>query len=148
MQEEASCNRQPAPIRHPQPLSQGLRPCQLPLHRGAKPREGRGLGMQQKPSYESANGGFRGAFRLWYKGPPAAFLSTFRRWKVDAVLRARRRGTAPTPHSRRASEHTDCKFSPSVACGDSSLVRGRQDGGRAAHQKSRPVCLTKRRIWL
>ena len=24
-----------------------------------------------------------GAFRLWYKGPPAAFLSTFRRWKVD-----------------------------------------------------------------
>ena len=27
--------------------------------------------------------GFRGAFRPWYKGPPAAFLSTFRRWKVD-----------------------------------------------------------------
>ena len=27
--------------------------------------------------------GFRGAFRLWYKGPPAAFVSTFRRWKVD-----------------------------------------------------------------
>ena len=24
------------------------------------------------------------------------------------------------------SEHTDCKFSPSVACGDSSLVRGSQ----------------------
>ena len=32
----------------------------------------------------------------------------------------------PMPHSRRASEHTDCKFSPSVACGDSSLVRGSQ----------------------
>ena len=132
--------------------------------------------MQQKPSSESANGGFRGAFRFprktgfagspgnsidfrqmncrksdagtrrrGYKGPPAAFLSTFRRWKVDAVLRARRRGTSPTPHSRRASEHTDCKFSPSVACGDSSLVRGSQAcGGRAAHQKNRPVCLTKR----
>ena len=34
----------------------------------------------------------RGAFRPWYKGPPAAFLSTFRRWKVDFALRAYRRG--------------------------------------------------------
>ena len=47
--------------------------------------------------------GGRGAFRLWYKGPPAAFLSTFRRWKVDAVLRARRRGTFP----RRAGAKRD-----------------------------------------
>ena len=31
MQEEASCNRQPAPIRHPQPLSQGLSALPAPL---------------------------------------------------------------------------------------------------------------------
>ena len=43
VQEKMSCNRQPVPIRHLQPLSQGLRPCQLPLHRGAKPRGGRKL---------------------------------------------------------------------------------------------------------
>ena len=36
VQEKVACYRKPAPIRHPQPLSQGLRPCQLPLHRGAK----------------------------------------------------------------------------------------------------------------
>ena len=41
VQEKAACNRLPAPIRKPQPLSQGLRPCQLPLHSGAKPRGGR-----------------------------------------------------------------------------------------------------------
>ena len=39
--------------------------------------------------------GVRGAFRPWYKGPPAAFLSTFRRWKVDFALRACRRGRFP-----------------------------------------------------
>ena len=43
VQEKVTCDRKPAPIRHPQPLSQGLRPCQLPLHRGAKPCGGRGL---------------------------------------------------------------------------------------------------------
>ena len=43
VQEKVACNRLPAPIRRPQPLSQGLRPCQLPLHRGAKPCGGRGL---------------------------------------------------------------------------------------------------------
>ena len=31
VQEKEACNRLPAPIRHPQPLSQGLRPCQLPF---------------------------------------------------------------------------------------------------------------------
>ncbi len=31
VQEKAACNRQLAPIRHLQPLSQGLRPCQLPF---------------------------------------------------------------------------------------------------------------------
>ena len=31
VQEKVSCNRNPVPIRHPQPLSQGLRPCQLPF---------------------------------------------------------------------------------------------------------------------
>ena len=31
VQEKAACNRQPVPIRYPQPLSQGLRPCQLPF---------------------------------------------------------------------------------------------------------------------
>ena len=60
-----------------------------------KPRGRRGAVVQEKASSERANGGLRGAFRLWYKGPPAAFLSTFRRWKVDAVLRARRRGSLP-----------------------------------------------------
>ena len=43
VQEKVSCNRNPVPIRNPQPLSQGLRPCQLPLHRGAKPCGGRKL---------------------------------------------------------------------------------------------------------
>ena len=38
VQEEVTCYRQPVPARYPQPLSQGLWPCQLPLHRGAKPR--------------------------------------------------------------------------------------------------------------
>jgi len=120
-QEKAACNRQLVPIRYLQPLSQGLRPCQLPLHRGAKPCGGRGLarsrnhplcartggpggisplvqrppgrrgaGVQEKTSSKRANGGFRGAFRLWYKGPPAAFLSTFRRWKVDECPAAKR----------------------------------------------------------
>ena len=36
VQEKAACNRLPAPIRNPQPLSRLRR--QLPLHRGAKPR--------------------------------------------------------------------------------------------------------------
>ena len=36
VQEKADCNRQPVPIRYPQPLSRLRR--QLPLHRGAKPR--------------------------------------------------------------------------------------------------------------
>ena len=40
VQEKLSFNRQPAPIRRLQPLSQTLRVCQLPLHRGAKPRGG------------------------------------------------------------------------------------------------------------
>ena len=31
VQEEVACNRQPVPARYPQPLSQGLRPCQLPF---------------------------------------------------------------------------------------------------------------------
>ena len=46
-------------------------------------RGSQGAGVQEKTSSKRANGGFRGAFRPWYKGPPAAFLSTFRRWKVD-----------------------------------------------------------------
>ena len=41
VQEKAACDRMPVPTRNPQPLSQGLRPCQLPLHRGAKPSGGR-----------------------------------------------------------------------------------------------------------
>ena len=54
-------------------------------------------------------------------------------------------------------EYAGCEFSPSVACGDSSLVRGSQApggrrfpaegakpcGGQPAHQKSRPVILDK-----
>ena len=48
-----------------------------------KHRGRRGAEVQEKDSSKWANGGFRGAFRPWYKGPPAAFLSTFRRWKVD-----------------------------------------------------------------
>ena len=43
VQGNVSCNRLPVPTRCPQPLSQTLRVCQLPLHRGAKPRGGRGL---------------------------------------------------------------------------------------------------------
>ena len=31
VQKKVPCNRKPVPIRHPQPLSQGLRPCQLPF---------------------------------------------------------------------------------------------------------------------
>ena len=58
----------------------------------AKPRGRRGAGVQQKASSEGANGGFRGAFRPWYRGPPAAFLSTFRRWKVDACPAAKAAG--------------------------------------------------------
>ena len=38
VQEKVAWYRNPAPARYPQPLSQGLWPCQLPLHRGAKPR--------------------------------------------------------------------------------------------------------------
>ena len=37
VQEEVVWYRKPVPTRYPQPLSQGLWPCQLPLHRGAKP---------------------------------------------------------------------------------------------------------------
>ena len=68
-------------------------PC-LPLHRGAKPCGDGGLACSRNHPLCARTGG-PGAFRLWYQGPPAAFLSTFRRWKVDAVLRARRRGTFP-----------------------------------------------------
>ena len=42
VQEKVTCSRQPVPIRHLQPLSQTLRVCQLPLHRGAKPSGGLG----------------------------------------------------------------------------------------------------------
>ena len=41
VQEKVICNHQLIPTRYPQPLSQTLRVCQLPLHRGAKPRGGR-----------------------------------------------------------------------------------------------------------
>ena len=37
VQEKVTCDRKPVPTRCPQPLSQTLRVCQLPLHRGAKP---------------------------------------------------------------------------------------------------------------
>ena len=43
VQEEVAWYRKPAPIRHLQPLSQTLRVCQLPLHRGAKPPRGTGF---------------------------------------------------------------------------------------------------------
>ena len=43
VQEKVTCDRKPVPTRCPQPLSQTLRVCQLPLHRGAKPSGGRGL---------------------------------------------------------------------------------------------------------
>ena len=71
VQEKVAWYRKPVPTRYPQPLSQTLRVCQLPLHRGAKPCGGR----------------------------------------------------------RFPSEGAGCEFSPSVACGDSSLVRGSQGAG-------------------
>ena len=43
VQEKVTCDRKPVPTRCPQPLSQTLRVCQLPLHRGAKPHGGRGI---------------------------------------------------------------------------------------------------------
>ena len=46
------------------------------------PRQTRGWGAGEG-FRKTSERGVRGAFRLWYKGPPAAFLSTFRRWKVD-----------------------------------------------------------------
>ena len=62
------------------------------LRRGKKPCSSRkpssfwtgdrGLVCSRKYPLCKRTGG-PGAFRLWYQGPPAAFLSTFRRWKVD-----------------------------------------------------------------
>ena len=36
VQEKAACNRQPVPIRHPQPLSQGLSALPAPLTQGSQ----------------------------------------------------------------------------------------------------------------
>ena len=44
VQEKVTCYRMPVPTRRLQPLSQTLRVCQLPLHRGAKPCGGRRTG--------------------------------------------------------------------------------------------------------
>ena len=69
------CNRQPVPTRCPQPLSQGLWPCQLPLHRGAQPRVCRGAsfcpaGPGKKKSLPMAGLSFI---------PPAAWDGSWRR---------------------------------------------------------------------
>ena len=40
VQEKAACNRQPAPIRHPQPLSQGLSALPAPLTQGSQALRG------------------------------------------------------------------------------------------------------------
>ena len=53
-----------------------------PAGKSEAPRQTRGCCSDESRLRASERGG-RGAFRLWYKGPPAAFLSTFRRWKVD-----------------------------------------------------------------
>ncbi len=164
-QEKAACNRQLVPIRYLQPLSQGLRPCQLPLHRGAKPCGGRGLARSRNHPLCARTGGPGGISPLVQR-PPGGLSVHFppvesgrmprsealqgpgpldRLWS-PAFADSRR----PTPHSRRGPEgllrpqarnlfpprrrkaecpeQTDCEFSPSVACGDSSLVRGSQGG--------------------
>ena len=105
--------------------SQGAGMClssAVPRRGKAKPRGRRGAGVQNLAASESANGGLRGAFRPWYKGPPAAFLSTFRRWKVDAVLRARRRGSFRSSRSIiTGSPFLHAAYNPSVrACGPAS----------------------------
>ena len=64
VQEKVTWYRMPVPIRCPQPLSQGLRPCQLPLHRGAKPRGGRRLPLR----------GSQGAGMRLRAGPPPLFF--------------------------------------------------------------------------
>ena len=52
VQEKVVWYRKPVPTRYPQPLSQGLRPCQLPLHRGAK-----GLGYPLTQGSQGMRGG-------------------------------------------------------------------------------------------
>ena len=98
VQKKVPCNRKPVPIRHPQPLSQGLRPCQFPFsiagvsaetplrHRiaGRARSDGRnhvppvnpllfgrgtGIGVQQKPSSAQANGESGGHFALGIRAP-------------------------------------------------------------------------------
>ena len=59
VQEKAACNRLPAPIRNPQPLSQGLSALPAPLTqgsqapRGTKAKEKRGLFRPRGVSYDA-----------------------------------------------------------------------------------------------
>ena len=57
VQEKAAWYRKPVPIRYPQPLSQTLRVCQLPLHRGAKPCGGRGFPPREPRDWDIPGGG-------------------------------------------------------------------------------------------
>ena len=91
VQEKAACYRKPVPIRYLQPLSQTLRVCQLPLHRGAKPRGGTakrspaadaGLGYSKNHPLRGRTGGSGGHFALGIKAPRRPFcpLSAGGKW--------------------------------------------------------------------
>ena len=57
VQEKADCNRQPAPIRYPQPLSQGLTALPAPLAQGSQaPRGPNDGGARDLPAARAAQG--------------------------------------------------------------------------------------------
>ncbi len=81
-------------------------------------------------SSEQANGGFRGAFRPWCSGPPAAFLSTFRRWKVDERPTAQaRRGPRFIKPPRSPLTAAPCGMTPALAGEARFAGRQRKRGG-------------------
>ena len=55
VQEKAACNRLPAPIQHPQPLSQGLSALPAPLTQGSQaPRGTKDGGARDLPAARAA----------------------------------------------------------------------------------------------
>ena len=74
VQEKMSCNRQPVPLRHPQPLSQGLSALPAPLTQGSQAPRGtkakrRATSYRPLPLFTPAPRSFSGSARRWPPRP-------------------------------------------------------------------------------
>ena len=96
VQEKVACDRKPVPIRHPQPLSQGLTALPAPLTQGSQAPRGDGASSEKKrsPAADAGlgckiwlllrvrTGGSGGHFALGKKAPRRPFcpLSAGGKW--------------------------------------------------------------------